>query len=101
MAVIPMLAYEDGAAAIDWLSTHSASTRRALPTTTGSHHPRELQTAADGHARHAVPDYVSPKRLRELSAEARKMSEVPVRDRRRARRGRRRRRPLPAIEGSR
>jgi uncharacterized glyoxalase superfamily protein PhnB len=79
MAVIPMLAYEDGAAAIDWLVAAFGFEER------------ERWADDDGTIVHAelvigdetimlatpTPDYVSPKRLRDLSPEARKMSEVP------------------------
>ena len=79
MAVIPMLAYENGAAAIDWLVEAFGFEER------------ERWADDDGTIAHAelviggetimlatpTPDYVSPKRMRELSAEARKMFEVP------------------------
>src|SRR4030095_15705470 len=79
MAVIPMLAYEDGAAAIDWLTSafgFSEQTRFADDDGTVTH--AELETGS-GTIMLATPssDYVSPKRLRELSSEARKMAEVP------------------------
>jgi uncharacterized glyoxalase superfamily protein PhnB len=79
MAVIPMLAYLDGVAAIDWLVEAFGFEER------------ERWADDDGMIVHAelvaggetimlatpTPDYVSPKRMRELSAEARKMYEVP------------------------
>ena len=79
MAVIPMLAYEDGAAAIDWLVEAFGFEER------------ERHADDDGTIVHAelvaggstimlatpTPDYVSPKRMRDLSMEARKMAEVP------------------------
>ena len=79
MAVIPMLAYEDGAAAIDWLTSafgFSEQTRFTDDDGTVTH--AELETGS-GTIMLATPspDYVSPKRLRELSTEARKMAEVP------------------------
>ena len=79
MAVIPMLAYEDGAAAIDWLTSafgFSEQTRFTDDDGTVTH--AELETGS-GTIMLATPspDYVSPKRLRELSSEARKMAEVP------------------------
>jgi uncharacterized glyoxalase superfamily protein PhnB len=79
MAVIPMLAYEDGAAAIDWLTSafgFSEQTRFTDDDGTVTH--AELETGS-GTIMLATPspDYVSPKRLRELSAEVRKMAEVP------------------------
>jgi uncharacterized glyoxalase superfamily protein PhnB len=79
MAVIPMLAYEDGAAAIDWL-TNAFGFREQVRFTDddGTITHAELETG-DGTIMLATPtpDYVGPKRLRELSAEARKMAEVP------------------------
>ena len=79
MAVIPMLAYEDGAAAIDWLTKAFGFDEQ-----TALHGRRRDGDACrardrirDDHARDPSPDYVSPKRLRELSPEARKMAEVP------------------------
>jgi uncharacterized glyoxalase superfamily protein PhnB len=79
MAVIPMLAYEDGAAAIDWLTNafgFEEQTRFTGDDGTVTH--AELETGS-GTIMLATPspDYVSPKRLRELSPEARKMAEVP------------------------
>jgi uncharacterized glyoxalase superfamily protein PhnB len=79
MAVIPMLAYEDGAAAIDWLTSafgFSEQTRFTDDDGTVTH--AELETGS-GTIMLATPspDYVSPKHLRELSTEARKMAEVP------------------------
>jgi uncharacterized glyoxalase superfamily protein PhnB len=79
MAVIPMLAYEDGSAAIDWLTSafgFSEQTRFTDDDGTVTH--AELETGS-GTIMLATPsrDYVSPKRLRELSTEARKMAEVP------------------------
>ncbi len=79
MAVIPMLAYEDGAAAIDWLTSafgFSEQTRFTDDDGTVTH--AELETGSGTIMLSTPsPDYVSPKRLRELSNEARKMSEVP------------------------
>jgi uncharacterized glyoxalase superfamily protein PhnB len=79
MAVIPMLAYEDGAAAIDWLTKafgFDEQTRFTDDDGTVTH--AELQTGS-GTIMLATPsrDYVSLRRLRELSPEARKMAEVP------------------------
>jgi uncharacterized glyoxalase superfamily protein PhnB len=79
MAVIPMLAYEDGAAAIEWLTNafgFDEQTRFTGDDGTVTH--AELETGS-GTIMLATPspDYVSPKRLRELSTEARKMAEVP------------------------
>ena len=79
MAVIPMLAYEDGAAAIDWLvEAFGFDERLRFTDDDGTVSHAELDTGG-GTIMLATPtpDYVSPKRLRELSEEARKMSEVP------------------------
>jgi len=79
MAVIPMLAYEDGAAAVDWLTNAFGFVETARHTDAdGVLMHGELQTGS-GLVMLATPspDYVSPKRLREFSAEARKMAEVP------------------------
>ena len=78
-SVIPMLAYEDAAAAIDWL-VKAFGFREQL-----------RYTEDDGTVTHAelvtggglimlatpTPDYVSPKRHRETCEQARKWSEVP------------------------
>ena len=79
MAVIPMLAYEDGAAAIDWLVEafgFEELERHADDQGTITH--AELETGG-GKIMLATPtpDYVSPKRMRELSPQARQMAEVP------------------------
>jgi uncharacterized glyoxalase superfamily protein PhnB len=79
MAVIPMLAYEDGAAAIEWLtSAFGFREQLRFQDDDGTVTHAELDTGG-GTIMLATPtpDYVSPKRLRELSAEARKMAEVP------------------------
>ena len=74
-----MLAYEDGAAAIDWLVNafgFRELERHADDQGTINH--AELETSG-GRIMLATPspDYVSPRRMREISAEARKMAEVP------------------------
>ena len=79
MAVIPMLAYEDGAAAIDWLtSAFGFNEQTRFTDDDGVVTHAELETGS-GTIMLATPspDYVSPKRLRELSPEARKMADVP------------------------
>lgn len=79
MAVIPMLAYEDGAEAIDWLTNAFGFREQARFTDDdGTVTHAELETGS-GTVMLSTPspDYVSPKRLRELSPEARKMAEVP------------------------
>jgi uncharacterized glyoxalase superfamily protein PhnB len=79
MAVIPMLAYEDGAAAIDWLvDAFGFQERERHADDGGAITHAELETGG-GRIMLATPtpDYVSPRRMRELSPEARKMAEVP------------------------
>ena len=79
MAVIPMLAYENGAAAIDFLvEAFGFEEKERWTDDDGTVVHAELATSG-GHIMLATPssDYVSPKRMRELSAEARKMYEVP------------------------
>jgi uncharacterized glyoxalase superfamily protein PhnB len=78
--VTPMLAYEDGAGAIDWLVKAFGFEERARHTDDdGTVVHAELAIEGGGLIMLATPtpDYVSPKRLREISAEARKMAEVP------------------------
>ena len=78
MALIPMLAYEDGAAAIEWL-TRAFGFREQLrfQDDDGTVNHAELETGS-GTVMLSTPspDYVSPRRLRELSPDARKMAEV-------------------------
>jgi len=79
MAVIPMLAYENGAAAMDWLvAAFGFSERERHVGDDGALSHGELDTGG-GRIMLATPspDYVSPRRMRELSDEARKMHEVP------------------------
>lgn len=79
MAVIPMLAYENGAAAIDWLvEAFGFEERERWANDDGTIGHAELG-AAGGTVMLATPspDYVSPRRMRELSEDARKMYEVP------------------------
>jgi uncharacterized glyoxalase superfamily protein PhnB len=79
MAVIPMLAYENGAAAIDWLvEVFGFEERERWADDDGTIVHAELATGG-GSIMLATPspDYVSPKRMRELSEDARKMYEVP------------------------
>lgn len=79
MAVIPMLAYEDGAAAIDWLvEVFGFQERLRHADDAGAITHAELDVGgATIMLATPSPDYVSPKRMRELSAEARKMAAVP------------------------
>jgi PhnB protein len=74
-----MLAYEDGAAASDWLAEAFGFEERMRHTDEdGTVIHAELDTGS-GTIMLATPtpDYVSPRRLRELSEDARKMAEVP------------------------
>ena len=78
--VIPMLAYEDGAGAIDWLvKAFGFEERLRFTEDDGTVSHAELTSAGGGVIMLATPtpDYVSPKRLRETSEEARMMAEVP------------------------
>ena len=78
--VIPMLAYEDGAGAIDFLvKAFGFEERLRFTEDDGTISHAELTTDGGGLIMLATPtpDYVSPKRLRETSKEARKMAEVP------------------------
>jgi len=79
MAVIPMLAYEDGAAAMDWLvAAFGFTERERYVGDDGALGHGELDTGS-GRIMMATPspDYVSPKRQRELSPDVAKMYEVP------------------------
>src|SRR5262245_49899899 len=78
-AVIPMISYEDGMAALDWL--HRAfgfleTARLAAPDGRLSHGE---MTAGDGLIMLAspTPDYQGPKRHRETCEQARRWSAVP------------------------
>jgi uncharacterized glyoxalase superfamily protein PhnB len=78
--VIPMLAYEDGGGAIDFLvKAFGFEERLRFTEDDGTISHAELTTDGGGLIMLATPtpDYVSPKRLRENSEEARKMAEVP------------------------
>lgn len=77
--VIPMIAYEDGVAALDWLAKAFGFQERdrwVQPDGTLSH--GEMQ-AGDGVIMLATPTphYRGPKRHRETCEQARKWSEVP------------------------
>lgn len=77
--VIPMMAYEDGPAAMDWLSrAFGFRERRRMLTTEGRLSHGELEVG-DGMIMLATPSphYRGPKRHRETCADARKWSEVP------------------------
>jgi uncharacterized glyoxalase superfamily protein PhnB len=74
-----MLSYEDGAAAIDFLvAAFGFEERERWADDDGTIVHAELATKG-GTIMLATPssDYVSPRRMRELSAEAQKMYEVP------------------------
>jgi PhnB protein len=74
-----MLAYEDGAAASDWLVEAFGFEERMRHTDDdGAVNHAELDTGSGSIMLSTpTPDYVSPRRLRELSEDVRKMSEVP------------------------
>jgi uncharacterized glyoxalase superfamily protein PhnB len=77
--VVPMLAYEDGAAALDWLSKafgFRERTRYTEPDGTISHGELELGEGVVMLAT-PTPDYQGPKRHREVCEPARKWSDVP------------------------
>jgi uncharacterized glyoxalase superfamily protein PhnB len=78
--VIPMLAYEDAAAAIDWLvKAFGFHEKLRYTEDDGTVTHAELATEGGGLIMLATPtpDYVSPKRHRETCEQARKWSEVP------------------------
>jgi uncharacterized glyoxalase superfamily protein PhnB len=77
--IVPMIAYEDAAAALDWLAQafgFRERTRWAAPDGTITHAEMELR---DGVIMLATPtpDYQGPKRHREGCEPARKWSAVP------------------------
>lgn len=78
-AVIPMIAYENGAAAMDWLASafgFRERTRRVTPEGRLTHGEME---AGEGLIMMATPSphYQGPRRHRESCAAAAKWSEVP------------------------
>jgi uncharacterized glyoxalase superfamily protein PhnB len=78
-SVIPMISYEDGIAALEWLSNAFGFRERARMTTPdGRLSHGEMETGA-GLIMLAspTPDYRSPKRHREVCEQARKWSSVP------------------------
>lgn len=78
-SVIPMLAYEDGAAAIDWL-VKAFGFREQLRYTEDDGTVTHAELATGGGLimlATPTPDYVSPKRHRESCEQARKWSAVP------------------------
>jgi uncharacterized glyoxalase superfamily protein PhnB len=78
--VVPMLAYEDAAAAIDWLvKAFGFHEELRYTEDDGTVTHAELATEGGGLIMLATPtpDYVSPKRHRETCEQARNWSEVP------------------------
>jgi PhnB protein len=78
-SVIPMLSYEDGIAALQWLTkAFEFRERQRLTTPDGRLSHGEME-AGDGVIMLAspTPDYQSPKRHRQVCEQARKWSAVP------------------------
>jgi len=78
-AVIPMVAYEDGVAAMDWLADVFGFRERARMLGENGRLSHGEMTAGEGMIMLATPSphYHGPKRHREESEAARKWSEVP------------------------
>jgi uncharacterized glyoxalase superfamily protein PhnB len=78
-AVIPMIAYENGPAAMDWLARAFGFRERARFLGDGGRLSHGEMEAGDGLIMLATPSphYHGPKRHREESEPARKWSEVP------------------------
>jgi uncharacterized glyoxalase superfamily protein PhnB len=78
-AVIPMVAYEDGVAAMDWLARAFGFRERARMLGENGRLSHGEMQAGEGMIMLATPSphYHGPKRHREESEEARKWSEVP------------------------
>jgi len=78
-AVIPMLAYEDGPAAMDWLARAFGFRERARMLGENGRLSHGEMEAGEGVIMLATPSphYHGPKRHREESEDARKWSEVP------------------------
>jgi uncharacterized glyoxalase superfamily protein PhnB len=78
-AVIPMLAYENGPAAMDWLSRAFGFRERARMLAADGRLSHGEMKAGEGMIMLATPSphYHGPKRHREESEAARKWSEVP------------------------
>ena len=78
-AVIPMLAYEDGVAAMDWLARAFGFRERARMLGENGRLSHGEMKAGEGMIMLATPSphYHGPKRHREESEAARKWSEVP------------------------
>jgi uncharacterized glyoxalase superfamily protein PhnB len=78
-AVIPMMAYENGPAAMDWLAEAFGFRERERRTEGGRLTHGEMETGGGGLIMLATPslDYRGPKRHRETCADAAKWQEVP------------------------
>ena len=78
-AVIPMLAYEDGAAAMDWLARAFGFRERTRMLGDNARLSHGEMEAGEGMIMLATPSphYHGPKRHREESEAAKKWSEVP------------------------
>ena len=77
--VIPMIAYEDGPKAMDWLSSAFGFTERARMLDNGGRLSHGEMQAGDGVIMLATPtpDYQAPRHHRESCEPARKWSTVP------------------------
>ena len=77
-SIFPMLAYEDGAAAIEWLTNAFGFSERMRVEENGTigHAELELNGGVVMLAT-PTPEYVAPRRHREQCEQARKWSEVP------------------------
>jgi len=77
--VIPMIAYEDGPKAMDWLSSAFGFTERARLLDNGGRLSHGEMQAGDGVIMLATPtpDYQAPRHHRESCEPARKWSTVP------------------------
>ena len=78
-AVIPMIAYQDGPKAMDWLATAFGFKERARMTTPEGRLSHGEMEAGEGLIMLATPspDYEAPKKHREACDQARKWSSVP------------------------
>jgi uncharacterized glyoxalase superfamily protein PhnB len=78
-SVIPMISYENGVAALEWLATAFGFIERARLTSSDGRLSHGEMAAGDGLIMLAspTPDYESPKRHRETCERARQWSAVP------------------------
>jgi uncharacterized glyoxalase superfamily protein PhnB len=78
-SVIPMISYEDGIAALEWLSRAFGFQETARMTAPDGRLSHGEMTAGDGLIMLAspTPDYQSPRRHRETCEQARRWSAVP------------------------